>query len=165
MRTKGLRPRQGEVRGEIQSQRKAAASQSLKHPRTDADVQQGQYELKLGEVCTTIPTIDFHVETVETVEHKNLSFTVQKDTEAIPREIKGATKINCFLKENQSEFSEKTSTEGFGEETLRNADHPDSSDAATQTVQKTVKIPQVRDRERGDAFSQLEADVCDDVAE
>merc|ERR1719277_2507959 len=31
------------------------------------------YKLKLGEVVTTIPTIDFNVETVE---YKNLSFTV-----------------------------------------------------------------------------------------
>ena len=36
-----------------------------KHPRTDADVQQGQYELKLGEVITTIPEIDFDEEIVE----------------------------------------------------------------------------------------------------
>ena len=58
-----------------------------KHPRTDADFQQGQaygtairgkttifYKLKLGEVLTTIPTIDFNVETVE---YKNLSFTLR----------------------------------------------------------------------------------------
>ena len=31
---------------------------------------------------------------------------MQKDTEVIHREIKGGTKINCVLKENQSEFSE-----------------------------------------------------------
>ena len=36
--------------------------------------------------------------------------------------------------------------------------HPDSSEAETQKVQKTVRIPQVRDRERRDAVSQLEAD-------
>ena len=35
-----------------------------------------------------------------------MSFTVQKDIEVIHREIKGGTKINCDLKENQSEFSE-----------------------------------------------------------
>ena len=58
-----------------------------KHPRTDADIQQWQtygmairgkttifYKLKLGEVVTTIPTIDFNVETVE---YKNLSFTLR----------------------------------------------------------------------------------------
>ena len=39
-----------------------------------------QYELKLGEVVMTIPTTDFNVETVE---YKNLSFIVQKDTEMI----------------------------------------------------------------------------------
>ena len=31
---------------------------------------------------------------------------MQKDTEVTPREVKGGTKINCYLKENQSEFSE-----------------------------------------------------------
>ena len=36
--------------------------------------------------------------------------------------------------------------------------HPDSSEAETQKVQKIVRIPQVRDREHLDAFSQLEAD-------
>ena len=68
-------------------------------------MQQGQYELKLGEVITTIPKIDLKVETVE---YKNQSFTVQKDTEVIHREIKGGTRINCHLKENQSEFLEKS---------------------------------------------------------
>ena len=36
---------------------------------------------------------------------------MQKDTEVIHREVKGGTEINCYLKENQSEFS--------GTETLR----------------------------------------------
>ena len=36
--------------------------------------------------------------------------------------------------------------------------HPDSSEAETQKVQKIVRIPQVRDREHRDAFSQLDAD-------
>ena len=31
---------------------------------------------------------------------------MQKDTEVIHREVKGGTKINCDLKENQSELSE-----------------------------------------------------------
>lgn len=31
------------------------------------------YKLKLGEIVTTIPTIGFHVDTLE---HKNISFTV-----------------------------------------------------------------------------------------
>ena len=31
---------------------------------------------------------------------------MQKDTEVIHREIKERTKINCYMKENQSEFSE-----------------------------------------------------------
>ena len=36
----------------------------------------------------------------------DLSFTVQKDTEVIHREVTKGTKINCDLKENQSEISE-----------------------------------------------------------
>ena len=51
---------------------------------------------------------------------------MQKDTEVIPREIKGRTKNKRHLKENQSEFSGEpvrilgnTSTEGFGEVPLR----------------------------------------------
>ena len=36
---------------------------------------------------------------------------------------------------------------------------PESSGAVSQKVQKTVKIPQVRDCEHSDALSQLEADV------
>ena len=44
-----------------------------------------QHELKLGEVVTTIPMIDFNVETVEC---KNQSFIVQKDTEMIHCEVK-----------------------------------------------------------------------------
>ena len=54
----------------------------------------------------------------------DLSFAAEKGTEVIHREVKG-TKNKCYLKENQSEFSEEpvaihriTSTEGFGEETL-----------------------------------------------
>ena len=47
------------------------------------------------------------------------SFTVQKDTEVIHREVKARTKINCYLKENQSEFSENTSIERSREETFR----------------------------------------------
>ena len=39
-----------------------------------------QYELKLGEVVTTIPTIDSNVENVE---YTNLSDIVLKDTEMI----------------------------------------------------------------------------------
>ena len=31
---------------------------------------------------------------------------MQKDTEVTPGEAEGGTKINCFLKENQTEFSE-----------------------------------------------------------
>ena len=64
-------------------------------------------------MITTIPNIDFNEETVE---YKNL-FQRAEDTEVIHGEVKGGTQIICYLNENQSEFS-KTSTEGFGEETL-----------------------------------------------
>ena len=40
-----------------------------KHPRTDADIQQGQYELKLDEVNKTFPKIDFNEGPVE---HKEI---------------------------------------------------------------------------------------------
>ena len=80
------------------------SSSRPKHPRTDAYVLEGQHELKLGHVITTIPKIDVNEETVE---YRNLSFTVQKDTEVIHGEVEGGTKINFYLKENQSEFSEK----------------------------------------------------------
>ena len=75
-----------------------------KRPRTDADAQQGQHELKLGEVSKTIPTIDFNVETVE---YKNQSFIVQKDTEMIHREIKGGTNEDHLLLRGEPGFSEK----------------------------------------------------------
>ena len=39
--------------------------------------------------------------------------------------------------------------------------HPDSSEAATQKVQKTVKIPQIRDCEHSDGFFQLEKQRID----
>ena len=47
------------------------------------------------------------------------SFTVQKDTEVIHREVKGGTKINCYLKENQSEFSETRRLEDLVKKTIR----------------------------------------------
>ena len=49
----------------------------------------------------------------------DLSFTVQKDTEVIHREARGRTETNCYLKENQSEFSETRRPKDLGEETLR----------------------------------------------
>ena len=64
----------------------------------------GKKEPKLGEVITTIPKIDFNEEPVE---YKNQSFTVQKDTEVIHGEVEGGTEINCYLMDNQSEFTEK----------------------------------------------------------
>ena len=44
------------------------------------------YKLKLGEIVTTIPTIGFNVETVE---YKNISFTVW--------DVGGQDKIRCLL--------------------------------------------------------------------
>ena len=79
---------------------------------------------KLAEVITTIPKIGFHMESVE---YKNLSFTVQKDIEVIHGEVKGGTKVPCYLKEPVRILG-KTSTEGFGEETL-----------GTQTIQTAQK--------------------------
>ena len=79
-----------------------------KHPRTDADVQQGQYELKLGEVCTTILSIDFNVETVE---YKTQSFTVQNDTEVIHREIKRRNEGQPLLEGEPVRILGKKSTE------------------------------------------------------
>ena len=52
-------------------------------------------------MITTIPKIDFIEETVEC---KNMSFTVQKETEVIHGEVKG-TEI-YFREENQSDFSD-----------------------------------------------------------
>ncbi|XP_039008633.1 ADP-ribosylation factor 1-like [Hibiscus syriacus] len=43
------------------------------------------YKLKLGEIVTTIPTIGFNVETVE---YKNISFTVW--------DVGGQDKVPCF---------------------------------------------------------------------
>ena len=107
-----------------------------------ADVQQVQYQLKRGEAVTTIPTIDFNVETVE---YKNLSFTVQKDTELIHREVKRRTKITCYLKEDQSESSEerrlkdlvKTHSERQPSRQLRSSDSesPEDRDDPTGAVQ------------------------------
>ena len=48
-----------------------------------------------------------------------LSFTVQKDTEVIHRKVKGGTKINCYLKEDQSQFSETRRLEDLVKRTLR----------------------------------------------
>ena len=48
----------------------------------------------------------------------DLSSTVQKDTEVIHREVKGGTKINCYLKENQSEFSETRRLKDLVKKTL-----------------------------------------------
>ena len=76
-------------------------------------------------MCTTIPTIDFNVETVE---YKNQSFTVQKDTEVTHKEIEGGTNINCYLKENQSELSEKRRLKDLakklGTQTIQTAQKP-----------------------------------------
>ena len=68
----------------LRPQRERANPQRVKRAQPTAGeksrANSRQYDLKLGEVVTTIPTVDFNVETVE---HKNLSFTVQKDTKTI----------------------------------------------------------------------------------
>ncbi len=45
------------------------------------------YKLKLGEIVTTIPTIGFNVETVE---YKNISFTVW--------DVGGQVKLNIYVR-------------------------------------------------------------------
>ena len=64
---------------------------------------------------------------------------------------------SCYLKEDPSESSEER---GLHDLVKKHSERPE---AATQKVQKTVMIPQaqysVRDRERGDASFQLEADM------
>ena len=45
------------------------------------------------------------------------SFTVQKDTEVIHREVRGGTETNCYLKENQSKVSATRRLKDSGEET------------------------------------------------
>ena len=74
----------------------------------------------------------------------DLSFTVQKGTQVIDSEVKGGTKTNCYLKENQSEFSEtrrlmdlvkkhsQRTQEGEPRKTLCNIDYT-SKDGCTQT--------------------------------
>ena len=69
---------------------------------------------------------------------------MQKDTEVIPREVKGGTEINCDLRENQSEFSETRRLKDFSKKhsertpksepryTLCDSDHT-SEDGKTQT--------------------------------
>ena len=91
-------------------------------------------------MIATIPKIDFNVETVE---YKNLIFTMQKDTEVIHREVKGGTKINCDPKENRSELSEKSRLKDLAKKHSEHANHTDSLETATQKVKKTV-ITQVR---------------------
>ena len=74
----------------------------------------------------------------------DLSFTLQKGTEVIHREVKGGTKTKCYLKENQSHFSEtrrlkdlvkkhsQHTQEGDPRYTLCNIDYT-SKDGYTQT--------------------------------
>ena len=73
-------------------------------------------------------SLDFLVdsETWLWIESVSILRTENKKPKVIHKEVKGGPKINCNLKEYQSEFSGEpvrflgnTSTEGFGEETLR----------------------------------------------
>ena len=95
-----------------------------KHPRTDADVQQGQYELKLGEV-STIPKIDFNMETVE---YKNLSFHRAEGHRGDSWRGQRRNEDPLLLEGEPVRILGKPSTEGFGEETL-----------GTQTIQTAQK--------------------------
>ena len=93
-------------------------------------------------MITTIPKIDFNEEVVE---YKNLSFTVQKDTEVIHREVKGGTKITCYLKENGSEVSEtrrlkdlvKKHSERKPSRQLRSSDSESPEDRDDHTGQRS----------------------------
>ena len=59
--------RPGKPKDEEKQSTEESCSQPVpKHPRTGANVQQAQYELKLGEVIVTIPEIDFDEEIVGT---------------------------------------------------------------------------------------------------
>ena len=60
---------------EKHSTEKSCSQPVPKHSRTDADVQQVQYELKFDEVIKTIPIIDFNEETVQ---YKKIIHTAQK---------------------------------------------------------------------------------------
>ena len=44
---------------------------------------------------------------------------MQKDTEVIHRKVKGGTKITCYLKWNQSEFSETRRMKDLAKKTLK----------------------------------------------
>ena len=114
---------------DVHNRGKATVSQPFpKHPRTEANVQQGQQgqkELKLAvgiakshdeqkDTTETAPRLHDEIQrnpegpeaVFSKVQDRDLSFTVLKDTEVIHREVKGWTKNNCDLKGNQSEFSE-----------------------------------------------------------
>ena len=99
--------------------------------------------MKLGEVITSIPTLDFDEEIVE---YKNSSFTVQKNTEVIHGEVEGGRKITCYSKENQSEFSEK-----------RRLKDLDKKHSERKSPRQLRSSDSVRDREHSDTFFQLES--------
>ena len=62
------------------------------------------YKLKLGEVVTTIPTIGFNVETVE---YKNISFTVpwRKAVEYFDRSTVVFQRAHAHCENTHTEFS------------------------------------------------------------
>ena len=68
-------------------QRKAAASQSRSIQEPDADVQQGQFELKLDEVIKTISKIDINEGTVE---YKKI---IQDSSKAETQKVQKTVKI------------------------------------------------------------------------
>jgi len=81
------------------------------------------YKLKLGEVVTTIPTIGFNVETVE---YKNISFTVW--------DVGGQDKIRPLWRHYYQ------NTQGTQEANQKNKPKPKSNQNQTKTNQNKRKL-------------------------
>ena len=96
------------------------------HPRTDADVQQGQSELKLGEVIATIPKIDLNEKSVE---YKNRSFTLQK-------EYRGNSQKSQRRSEDKLLLESRTSQELSGKCRLKDLAKKNLGTHTVQTAQK-----------------------------
>ena len=97
------------------------------------------YEIQMDkELCSAYLRTENEKQNVFDSESRSDStFTVQKGTEVIHREVKGRTKINCYMKENQSEFSETCRLKDLVKEhselgTLCEMDYT-SKDGKTQT--------------------------------
>ena len=71
---------------------------------------------------------------------------------------KKAAASDADVQQGQGEVITTIPKIDFDEEIVRvQENHPDSSEAAIQNVQKIVKIPQMRDREHSDGFFQLKS--------